>query len=954
MLRNDKALQGILKKNQNSSYNENDFYSYMKSVREKQQANNEMFLECRGTHGYPVTPAVTNPIIDSKIEATVHDLTTSNYIQRTKQANFNYNVLEELQPHEAKQTVTTAMSKLMEYFPGLQEKEEQNKEEKKKKEREARGEKSDMFPTTEGKSDEVLANERLMKGKMTEQANTEQAYKLAKELAAKRFNSLYPGVVDIGLNVGEVIGDDWTGEELLAFCEGDDSVLKRKRPTFGDSVRNVRNARPDSTNNARRSGEKMDVEGKRYYKRPKAKRGDYPQDFYQDDPMSQGGFFNGYPPNFYQDKYGDPMDRSQARSVHIGFPNYNNQWGEFMEEGYNDRGVRSESMASVPRDVHPDLFEDVEQQNDAYEQRAEAAQQRHLMLRDRNIDNLVYGNEPEPIEEDEDLVDVQPPDAQIQPPYVPPRDESMVNQIAPKQFSSKSVPDSLLMKELPQQQQDIQYYRQQEAIKAMMEQRQQAQMQADARWWQEVQQAAQMQQINQAASAENEARQLAQLQAQQELARQRAQQEAAWGIDPDFYPQFDNAQQPIGGDSSVNPANRQLVPRPNTKKRAKVAPNNIYDGPMLLDSSRKGAKRRGGEVDESVEPFQSMRVADPRWMRPSIRQLQMSDSMPEDPVSYERLYKNPRIHAMHPQADFPVFREDHGNKRKQIEKNPRSIQALPANESFNNQQQGRFVEKHRIPQDDQFEMKAESVQDKRPAKKKQVVLTDEGFHRVKSALHDAIDSFQRGDSERAKRSLDHSIEVMSNMKEGDERYETIEMANRMTKTFEAFKEMAKKHLTKKKGVKGSGFMDGLFDFITKGVKGVTGMLGFGKPPQKRTINKEFHPMHHGFVHIPSLRTQVLRVTDQNGNDIPSLCRPKISLKFRTCLRKAIRTGEPIEKAKLSNKEQAIVNQMEHTLGGTGSTQSDDTRESQRVNLLKTMQEEGNDSKGIKAELKQLT
>jgi hypothetical protein len=238
MLRKDPALHSILEKNQNKDYCENDFYKYMFHVRSLQHNNNKKYLAAPGTHGYNVAPSITNPLFMSRNEAILHDLTVGNYTERTKQANFNYNVLEEYQPHEAKQTVTTAMAKLMEYFPGMQEKAKKKSEDEEMIEGLLKA----------NKSKEVLENEEMMNGKNTEQANVQQAFTLALELATSKFNEDFPDVVQLGYNAGEFVNGKWTGQELLRYVTGESKLLYEKNPTFKLKIRATGNVKPDNTN----------------------------------------------------------------------------------------------------------------------------------------------------------------------------------------------------------------------------------------------------------------------------------------------------------------------------------------------------------------------------------------------------------------------------------------------------------------------------------------------------------------------------------------------------------------------------------------------------------------------------------------------------------------------------------------------------------------------------------
>lgn len=238
MLRTDRALHSILEKNQNHEYNENDFYKYLHHVRKISQRNDNAYLDCTGTHGYILRPSLTNPILMSRNEASLHELTIGKYNEQQKQANLNYNVLEEIEPHEAKQTVTTAMSKMMEYFPGLQQKEKEKRKE----------DDPLLGIMQENKSQEVLENEQLMSGKNTEQANTRQAYALAKELAIDQFHKQFKAAVELGYNAGEFINDKWSGQELLRYIQGETRILYEKNPTMKMKLTNMEDAQPDPTN----------------------------------------------------------------------------------------------------------------------------------------------------------------------------------------------------------------------------------------------------------------------------------------------------------------------------------------------------------------------------------------------------------------------------------------------------------------------------------------------------------------------------------------------------------------------------------------------------------------------------------------------------------------------------------------------------------------------------------
>ncbi len=229
MLSSSSSLEGILQKNQNSDYNERDFYKYMFHVREKQNENNRKFLTAPGTHGFFVAPSLTPSLYDSYNESVSHKLNVANYAERVKQANFNYNVLEEIQPHDSKQTVTDSQAKLLSFFPGLSNPLAGPSSGDGSGDGSSNGGPSSGLsgglssgPNVAGiagadqsKSDEVKQNEALMRGLVGEAAAFQQAKVYLNQMVQEAYQREVPEFAEIGLQL--MNADNTPTDTLLEF-----------------------------------------------------------------------------------------------------------------------------------------------------------------------------------------------------------------------------------------------------------------------------------------------------------------------------------------------------------------------------------------------------------------------------------------------------------------------------------------------------------------------------------------------------------------------------------------------------------------------------------------------------------------------------------------------------------------------------------------------------------------
>lgn len=110
------ATRQLLAKNQNEKYNEKNFYDYMRKVREVQQSNSNKFLSCRGSHGFIRTLPIKNTLAVSENEKASYVRAVDASQLRTKQAIFNYNELDKITPHTSKSTITNAQQEFIDKF----------------------------------------------------------------------------------------------------------------------------------------------------------------------------------------------------------------------------------------------------------------------------------------------------------------------------------------------------------------------------------------------------------------------------------------------------------------------------------------------------------------------------------------------------------------------------------------------------------------------------------------------------------------------------------------------------------------------------------------------------------------------------------------------------------------------------------------------------------------------
>ena len=107
------SMKRILTLNQNEDYSEGNFYKYMHSVREIQAANNAKFLACSGSHVFNQQEIQWNAPVMSKNEERSFKRNVASSDIRSQLAVFNFNELEKIHSHEAKQTVSEFDQKLM-------------------------------------------------------------------------------------------------------------------------------------------------------------------------------------------------------------------------------------------------------------------------------------------------------------------------------------------------------------------------------------------------------------------------------------------------------------------------------------------------------------------------------------------------------------------------------------------------------------------------------------------------------------------------------------------------------------------------------------------------------------------------------------------------------------------------------------------------------------------------